>query len=334
MRTSSRSPCSAAWSEGFTLLELMVVIGIISVLAGVGVGYLGQTDPSMLARSMLRGELRSAQLTARADGVPTEVRIDPGRDGLPATVRSRLLEPIVTFHLEPSEPVYDEVYRATLSGDDEPNGRFGHARRSRDDDREPVLRWPLPGRLADLRDGFVLRCDLFFEERPSGDVIVFDLSPLLELRVDRELRVESRLRIVGLGDAEQRPRLESELSLPLRRWCTLEVGCDTRAFWIAVDGRRIGTIDADGVPQQDDDMTLVVSPSGASVPGLVDEVRLAAFAYSPAQYLPPELRVESAARFTFDDRGEPDLVPQLDWLDGGLDGARGGAAAQPQEDRR
>ena len=50
-------------SAGFTLLELLAVIGVVSVLLGVGLGYLGKTDPMMVANSILAGERRAAQMT-------------------------------------------------------------------------------------------------------------------------------------------------------------------------------------------------------------------------------------------------------------------------------
>src|SRR5262245_56197212 len=99
---------------GFTLLELLVVMGVISVLFGVAIGFLGRTDPQMIADSMIAGETRAAQMTARAEGLPTEVWIRPGTDGGPATVQARLLQPVLTFHLEPGEDVLAESLRPTL----------------------------------------------------------------------------------------------------------------------------------------------------------------------------------------------------------------------------
>ena len=80
-------------SAGFTLLELLVVIGILSVLTGLSVGYLGRTDPEMVARSILEAELRSAQLTARSEGIPTDVSVRQNQDGL-WQVQARLLQPV------------------------------------------------------------------------------------------------------------------------------------------------------------------------------------------------------------------------------------------------
>ena len=53
-----REPC-------FTLMELLVVMGLLSVLAGLGIGFLQRGDTSLdQVLSMLRAELRGAALTA------------------------------------------------------------------------------------------------------------------------------------------------------------------------------------------------------------------------------------------------------------------------------
>src|SRR5262245_20014324 len=133
---------SRCGSRGFTLLELLVVMGVISVLFGIAIGFLGRTDPQMVADSMISGETRAAQMTARAEGLPTEVWIRPGLDGMPATVQARLLQPVLTFHLEPGEDVLAESLRPTLHGDDVAQGRFGPGRRSKEGERVPLLSWP------------------------------------------------------------------------------------------------------------------------------------------------------------------------------------------------
>ncbi|MEC8652458.1 MAG: prepilin-type N-terminal cleavage/methylation domain-containing protein, partial [Planctomycetota bacterium] len=218
---------------GFTLLELLTVIGIISVLMGIGLGYLGKTDPELVAQTILRGERRSAQMTARAEGVPTEVWVRPGVDNQPAAVQSRLLEPVVSFQFEPNQPFLDPRLRPALAGEEVAAGRFGAARRPHEEDRLPLLRWPVPPLLADLRDGFVLRVDVYLEER-RGCVLV-DMPPMLEVRLDDRLVPDARLRVVdGQGQA-QRKSLQSSLSVPLRRWSTVEVGYDGRSFWLEID---------------------------------------------------------------------------------------------------
>ena len=313
MLAARRHAASPRDEAGFTLLELLTVIGIISVLMGVGLGYIGKTDPALVAQTILRGERRAAQMTARAEGVPTEVWVRPGVDNEPARVQARLLEPVAAFQFEPNQPFLDQRLRPALGGEEVAAGRFGAARRSLADDELPLLRWPVPPLLADLRDGFVLRVDVFLEARQ--DCVLVDMPPLLEVRLDDLLRPDARLRVRdGQGQA-QRKSLQAALSVPLRRWSTIEVGYDGRSFWLEVDEREFARVAAAGRPDQERDMVLDISPPAASVPGVVDEVRLLAFAFAPAQFLPMELQPTETFRFTDDKRGEPMSAPVITYED-------------------
>ncbi len=291
-------------AAGFTLIELLIVCALLSVLFGLSIGFLGRTDPYAVAESVLSGEIRSAQFTARAEGLPTEVLVRPGVDGASATVQSRLLQPVATFHFEPGDPVLDESLRPTLGGEDRPQGRFGHARTNRAGDKTPVLRWAVPERVANLREGFAMRLDVWLESRAACTVL--RLGGMCELQLDAEARPKARVRLSG-GAAGNTPvaTLTSRLALPVRRWCTLDVACDGRAAWLMLDGRELDRAVADGQPLQDDNDVLDVSPGDAAVPGMVDEVRLFAYVFGTAQVLPNLLQPDRAYRIAFDARGEP-----------------------------
>jgi prepilin-type N-terminal cleavage/methylation domain-containing protein len=323
-RTSSRTihrrpdadDRSAATARGFTLLELLVVVGVVSVLLGLSLGFLGRTDPERIAASVLAGETRAAQLTARAEGVATEVWVRPGQDGAPGTVQARLLRPAAAFHFEPGEDVLHESMRPVLSGEDVPQGRFGHARRHAEGGRGPLLRWLLAPAQVDLAEGFVVRLDLRLERAAAATVL--RIGQAVELLLDDQVRPRARLRLRGPGGATALAAVAGEMSLPLRRWCTLELGCDRGQAWITLDGRELARAVAEGSMPDEADAALEVSLAEAPVPGTVDEVRMAVFTFSPAQSLPSGLQPERAYRIAFDARGEPSARPEVRWVqDGG-----------------
>ena len=295
---------------GFTLLELLVVMGVVSVLMGLSISYLQRTDPQIVFQSILAGELRAAQLTARSEGAPTEVLLLPGRENEPSTVQARLLQPVVAFHLEPGEPALDEVLRPVLQGEDVPTGRFGHARRPRDGDRGALVSWPVKPTLLDLRDGFVVRLDLWLERRSACTIL--RLLPAIDLSTDAEGKPRARMRLHGhSGEGTITATAVSELPLPVGRWCTLDVGCDGHGLWITLDGRELARGVADGVPEQEPDGVFECSPSDGAIVGMVDEIRWFVYAFSPPQKLPAELKFEQAYRFAFDQRGEATELPKV-----------------------
>lgn len=298
-------------SAGFTLLELLIVIGVLSVLMGLSLGYLGQTDVTAVADSILAGELRAAQLTARAEGVPTEVLCRPGAEGEPSTVQARLLQPVVSFHFEPRAPVLDEALRPVLAGEDLPAGRFGHARRATAGERAAVLRWTPSRSVLDLRDGFVLRLDLWLERRDAATVLRY--LPAVEVTLDDDGRPRARVRLNSQGAGASMASVASQVPLPIARWCTLDVGVDGSDLWLTLDGREVARAPAEGTPQQEVDAQFEVLPADGGFVGAVDEVRWFVYGFGTAQNLPREIVLDRNYRFAFDARGEATARPNLDF---------------------
>ena len=75
-------------ASGFTILELMVVMGVLSVLFGLSFGFLqGAANDLELAEAVLRDQLRIAALTSRSRHLPTEVWVESGDDRRPTRLR-------------------------------------------------------------------------------------------------------------------------------------------------------------------------------------------------------------------------------------------------------
>lgn len=83
----------AAGARGFTLLELLVVLAVVSLLAGVSLPYLrfGGVDARTAAQDVL-AELSLARARALATGKPARLVIDAGsgRFGLEGTLDHEL----------------------------------------------------------------------------------------------------------------------------------------------------------------------------------------------------------------------------------------------------
>ncbi|MFM1871365.1 MAG: hypothetical protein RL398_787 [Planctomycetota bacterium] len=298
--------------RGFTILELLVVTAVLAVLFGIGVGFLGRTDPEQIAAAILSGETRAAQLTARAEGLPTEVWITPGREGESAIVQGRVLEPVASWRFEPGEGVADDLLRPQLGGEDEPCGRFGHGRRPGGEGRGPLLRWPIHKDVTDFREGFAVRVDVRLERREAA--LLLRLGSALELQLDGEARLEARFRVRTGGGGTQGAQVRGTRPLPLLTWCTVEAVCDGREAWLAVDGREIGRVLTDGRPLIEPNESLDVSAADAPIAGAIDEVRLYAHAFSAPQYLPNELQPVQPYRFAYDAQGEAVSTPTVKWL--------------------
>ena len=303
---------TAAAARGFTLLELMVTIGVISVLMGISLGFLSRSTGRPEAMSALAGELRAASLSARATGLPTEVVVAPDPEGLLTMVRARSLQPVVVFHCEPDQQFLNPDLRPTLLGLDVREGRFGHGRRPNGDQPEMLLRWPAPVKVADFRDGFALRLDLLLEQRTGCALL--RLGKALEVDLEPDGRVRARLQLrSGTGNTGQGVPLQAQEPLPLHRWCTVEIAADGRSFWLEVDGRELARAAAPGsVLQHIDQDALEVSLRGEPLPGVLDELRVFVYRFGEPQRLPVDVQVAQAVRIGFDAHGEPIGKPTIE----------------------
>jgi prepilin-type N-terminal cleavage/methylation domain-containing protein len=285
-------------SAGFTLLELLVVAGILAVLMGIGLGFLSRGDAGEgQTWSTIAGALRGAALSARTTGLPTAVRIDPATDRGPASVRGRQLVPLTVMHLEPVDATFAPVLRPVVRGVDVPQGRFGHARRNRDGDKAPLVQLPVDVRDFDLRDGFAFRVDVKLDRREACTVL--RLARSLELAFDGAGRPQARF-------VEKDVLGKSGSTALLGRWFSLELTHDGHELWCAIDGRVVARTPATSPLLQTRDDVLEISPGDSPVPGVLDEVQWFMYVWSEPALLPMgvDLAAGKAVTIAFDGNGE------------------------------
>lgn len=281
---------------GFTLLELIAVMGIMALLMGIGLGFLQRGSSDMdLALAVMRDQLRVAANTAKANGLPTQVDITPGDPGDPVLVRARGLRTVSAWHFEPGERWFPEWLRPQLGGAPEPRGRFGGAWRPDPEGSTAMLTVAAGGReLFDLAEGFALRLELHLDERAAADVA--RLGRAFELKLDDAASLTGTVTLTDPGPRPG-PVVSVQSGQPLRvgAWTTVELVHDGRTVILLVDGKEVDRTSARGACFQQPGDAFEISLANAPIHGAVDEILLLAHESGEPAELPREVELRDLA---------------------------------------
>lgn len=303
-RTEPRS------DAGLTLLELLVTAGILSLLMGLGVGYLRRSDGLPEAKSAIVGLLRMAALDARTRGLPTEVRLVPGQDGAPPVVLARGLDPVVLVTFESGQRFLDASLEPAFGGEEFAQGRIGKARTPKDGDKRACVRLSLGRGEVDFREGFAFRLDVRLLERKAGSLL--RLGNAVTVQLDDSGRPSARLAVEAEdGRGAGASNLQSQSAMPAGRWCTFELGADGDRAWIAIDGRTVAEQNLRQRLRQQKEDALEVLPGEDAVPAAVDELQVFAYAQPERAMLSDGVALKAAVRIAFDTQGEPVAPPEI-----------------------
>ncbi len=278
MKSARRGIRKDGFRDGFTLVELLLVLAIMGILTGVALGVLrrlqgGQAGAAPLARA----RLAAARNTALTTGTPSWVRFFGGSGARAGTLflEWTSVSPLLYFSFEEGARGWGGWKGEPEGGKIVPGGRFGNglvqARAG-----APGLLLRTEGR-DDLRleGGFSARADLKPQERRT--MILFKWGMTFALGVDEAGIPQAVLTLRGSRNLPgKKVTLAGKDPLPLNAWSTLKLVADGEGSWLMVNGRVVDRAEAKGKPYYRLGEPIFISAPQAPVAGILDEVGLQA----------------------------------------------------------
>ncbi|MCP4092498.1 MAG: prepilin-type N-terminal cleavage/methylation domain-containing protein [Planctomycetes bacterium] len=259
LKSSSRSR-----SAGFTLLELIIVMVVLGVVAGVSVAGIDRFDPGNRGlRVSIETFLEGSRDRARISGHPVSVK------QMPATAERerRLMRFVYRRALEASfEPDFQlrEGLQFTGSAAIGATGRFGTCGDLREGGTISIEGRGMP----DLTQGFGLDMDIFSELGNGGDLLGWD--GFLNIEIRRSGVVAATVR-AGDGDFFQDMLLESPAdSLKINQWQHLKLVAAEQSFVMAINGVEVARMEIPPILQASRSIPILGNDEDGWI-GLVDE---------------------------------------------------------------
>jgi type II secretory pathway pseudopilin PulG len=304
---------------GLTLLELLLVMGLLGVLLGAGVGLLSSINlGERAAVGLVQNVIRSARNAALARGAGAGVRLDVERGVLTA----RALEVVGTWHFE-SVPTLQGAFEidgsaggATLVDDGFVGKALGFPRGSQARALFPVHALPS----FDFHDGFRIELALRVEDDGAGRVLRLGDSIGLDAGSRGALRAWFTQEAVDATGAKLKGGkivLDAPPAhLDGSRWRRVCLDYDGQRFVLEVDGLEVARAQAEApVWPVGDDLALGDERSGFV--GALDALVIAAVSASEQAKLPDGVRLapESPQSIHFDASGALDRARHADPLE-------------------
>jgi len=292
---------------GFTLLELLTVLTLVSVLMGIGVGAFRKVNLGRrLAVAQVKDALRSARLFAVEQSSVARVDIDPTEN----VIQSSGYQSTGNWHFEDAQSIgWPSVATprggATLIED----GAIGNAMLLPADDDGSLDLGSSPSFDSDqglLVEAFV-RVDADFE---GGVLISKGHAFRVTLTADRTIVASVRVRPgkVIEGDKNGLLHLDTTDAIWPERWSRVTLLYDGFSFRLSIDGRERARLANEEFLSLHPDPESPIMIGGVSpiFVGRVDEVRLASVVTVEAPPLPEGVSFAAQGTVWFDGRGRLD----------------------------
>lgn len=301
--TGSPSPPES----GFTLLELLTVLTLVSVLMGIGVGAFKKISLGRrLAVAQVKDALRAARLFAIEQSSGARVDLDPVAN----VVQSSGFQSTGNWHLEDASSIgwptlADRRGAATLIDD----GAIGSAMLLPLDDNG----WLDLGRSPsfDAEQGLLAEAFVRVANDFEGGVL-FSKGTGFKLALTPSRTVIASVRVhegqVSGGDNNGLLHLETTDAVWPERWSRVTLMYDGYSLRLSIDGReRARHVNDERLDlRPDEDANLMVGGVAPFFVGGVDEIRLASVITVQAPPLPEGVSLTAQGTIWFDGRGRLD----------------------------
>lgn len=308
--TLATSPCR---NSGYTLLEILVVIVLISGLAGLGLGMITGSGNDLERASVgVRDFARIARANAQFYRAPARVvmtpppgtAIDPASGEL-RQMKVLALQSVAEWNFEDGSPNASRGIDAQLGGGYvEEGGRVGQGFFADGEGSQHGITLDARGLSSfDLRGGFVVRCDIKLNTRQVCTVVRF--GEAFELGVDSVGKLRAGVTLArGAGQAGRRVVLKGSRRLPLGEWVKIELIADGTRIVLRRDFIEEASERVKDRCWRDAEAQFVISDGGAPVPGVLDTIEVFAFDTIAEQPIPETVEVsEGPAILHFDPYG-------------------------------
>jgi prepilin-type N-terminal cleavage/methylation domain-containing protein len=283
---------------GFTLMELLLVMGLIGLIAGVGLGMFASFDPGRRAAlGLVQNVLRQAQQSAVARRAPAAVRIDPAE----GTLVAESLEVAGTWHFASSALAggrgIDALpldFPGDYLTDDGYTGKALDLARGERRSRVQIELGEDP--LLDPRRGFAL--DVALRPETLSTTKLIDIGKVVQLTVRVDGGLDGRIvprRVDDVGrEVAAAPIVVRSAPGALRpgRWTRVTLAYDRRELTLSADGILLVSR---GEDRELWDLTapLVLGDAQQGWRGALDQLVLATVRAADEYRLPPSVRFDA-----------------------------------------
>jgi prepilin-type N-terminal cleavage/methylation domain-containing protein len=292
--------------QGFTLLEILLVILLISVLLGYGVGFLrrgGNELDQTLVR--LQAYARGARMQARFHRSSSRVSLTQvqGEEGSPLTqvLSLHALQPVGEWNFDSGN--LGSLGQQGGAGRVVPDGRIGRGLRIEDGAAGHGLYIsPRDASEFDLRNGFLLRLDVKLDSYAECQLAV--LERVFSLGIDADGKPNASLVLGDLrGGAGRTIRFKCFERVPTQKWLRFVFSFDGETGRLVVDDLQLSERKVGGRMFHDPKAGFLISDGALPVPGTLDEVRLFAFEVLDSWDVPQSVRIEGPSLLVYTKEG-------------------------------